>query len=69
LLLTEHPLCHECARGRVAQPSAVAQILDRVDDRLPVIVGPCSVHDADAALDYAKLLAEAARELEDDLLV
>ena len=52
-------------RGR----EQIHAILDREDDRLLVIVGPCSVHDADAALDYARLLAGKSAELGDDLCV
>ena len=44
-------------------------ILAGRDDRLVVIVGPCSVHDPVAALDYAGRLAPLARELVDDLLI
>jgi 3-deoxy-7-phosphoheptulonate synthase len=36
---------------------------------LIVVVGPCSIHDADAALDYARNLAPLAAELADDLLI
>jgi len=39
------------------------------DDRLAVIVGPCSVHDPAAALDYARRLAATARQHRDDLVV
>ena len=38
------------ARGR----EALRAILERRDPRLFVVVGPCSIHDADAALDYAQ---------------
>jgi len=49
--------------------SAIQSILNGEDDRLVLIVGPCSIHDPEAALDYArKLKAEAARHA-DDLLV
>ena len=42
------------ARGLVVDGrAAVAEVLDGGDDRLLVVVGPCSVHDADAALEYA----------------
>jgi 3-deoxy-7-phosphoheptulonate synthase len=44
-------------------------VLDGADDRLLVVVGPCSVHDPDAALDYARRLADQAARLGDDLLV
>ncbi|WP_432841267.1 3-deoxy-7-phosphoheptulonate synthase [Dactylosporangium sp. CA-092794] len=39
------------------------------DDRLLVVVGPCSVHDPVAAVDYARRLAEAARRLSADLSI
>jgi 3-deoxy-7-phosphoheptulonate synthase len=52
-------------RGR----SAVADILNREDDRLLVVVGPCSVHDVEAALDYARRLSARADELRGDLCV
>ena len=44
-------------------------ILNKEDDRLLVIVGPCSIHDPAAALDYAALLKQAAEDLTEDLLV
>ncbi|WP_265522937.1 3-deoxy-7-phosphoheptulonate synthase [Oerskovia flava] len=47
----------------------VRDILVGDDDRLLVIVGPCSVHDPQAALDYARRLGEVARDLSDDLAI
>jgi 3-deoxy-7-phosphoheptulonate synthase len=47
----------------------VAAVLDGRDDRLLVVVGPCSVHDPAAALDYARRLAALAARRRDDLLV
>src|ERR1700727_1457561 len=47
----------------------VRRVLDLADDRLLVVVGPCSVHDPEAALDYARQLAEGRRSLSDDLLI
>ena len=47
----------------------VRDVLTGEDDRLVVIVGPCSVHDPAAALDYARRLAPVARDLSDDLVV
>ncbi|ETT26061.1 3-deoxy-7-phosphoheptulonate synthase [Rhodococcus aetherivorans] len=44
-------------------------ILDGTDDRLLVVVGPCSVHDPAAAMDYARRLAAKADDLRDDLHV
>ena len=48
---------------------AVAAVLDGRDDRLLVIVGPCSVHDPEAALDYARHLSGVADALREHLLV
>jgi len=47
----------------------VAAIIAGADDRLLLIVGPCSIHDTVAALEYARLLREAAARHRDDLLV
>ncbi|HEY0061759.1 MAG TPA: 3-deoxy-7-phosphoheptulonate synthase [Telluria sp.] len=48
---------------------AIRDILERRDARLLVIVGPCSIHDPVAALDYAERLAGLAREVADSMLV
>jgi 3-deoxy-7-phosphoheptulonate synthase len=52
-----------------AHRETIAAVLDRRDPRLLVIVGPCSVHDPAATLDYAHLVAGAAARFADDLVV
>jgi 3-deoxy-7-phosphoheptulonate synthase len=47
----------------------IRRVLDMADDRLLVVVGPCSVHDPVAALDYARRLAEVRQSLSDELLI
>jgi 3-deoxy-7-phosphoheptulonate synthase len=47
----------------------VSSILRGEDDRLIVVVGPCSIHDADAALEYARRLAPLAEELASELSI
>ena len=47
----------------------VEQILDRRDPRMLVVVGPCSIHDPVAALDYAHRLKKLAVELGDKLFI
>ena len=47
----------------------VQRIMDGADDRLVVIVGPCSIHDPEAARDYATRLQRMREELGDDLLI
>jgi 3-deoxy-7-phosphoheptulonate synthase len=69
LLLHELPLAPELAEVVVRGRTDVAGILSQVDDRLLVVVGPCSVHDVNAALDYAQRLSAAAEELREDLFV
>lgn len=46
-----------------------AQILSGSDDRCLVVVGPCSIHDTEAALDYAKRLKELSEKLKQDLVI
>ncbi|HBW83102.1 MAG: 3-deoxy-7-phosphoheptulonate synthase [Gammaproteobacteria bacterium] len=48
---------------------AVKGILDRVDPRLIVVVGPCSIHNPDEAMHYARLLKPLADELSNELLI
>ncbi|HWQ39561.1 MAG TPA: 3-deoxy-7-phosphoheptulonate synthase [Burkholderiales bacterium] len=47
----------------------VERILDRKDHRLMVVVGPCSIHDPVAAMDYARRLKQLADEVADTLFV
>lgn len=47
----------------------IERILDRKDHRLMVVVGPCSIHDPAAAMDYAKRLRKLAEEVSDTLFV
>ncbi|MGV2292385.1 3-deoxy-7-phosphoheptulonate synthase [Trinickia sp. YCB016] len=49
--------------------SAIADILKGRDDRLLIVVGPCSIHDHDQAMEYAERLKREADALRDDLLV
>lgn len=47
----------------------IADILHGRDDRLVMIVGPCSIHDHDQAIEYARKLKAAAQTYKDDLLI
>jgi 3-deoxy-7-phosphoheptulonate synthase len=47
----------------------IADVLHGRDDRLVVVVGPCSIHDHDQALEYGHRLKDVADELADDLLI
>ncbi|MEQ4567700.1 3-deoxy-7-phosphoheptulonate synthase [Paenarthrobacter sp. CAP02] len=68
-LIAELPLDARSAavvdRGR----DQVRAIMDGVDDRLLVIVGPCSIHDPKAGLEYARRLVSQAEKHKEDLLI
>ena len=49
--------------------AAISRVLHGADDRLVVVVGPCSIHDHDQAMEYARALKAQADALKDDLLV
>jgi 3-deoxy-7-phosphoheptulonate synthase len=68
-LLDELPLGKKREDVVVDGRAAVGDVLDGSDDRLLVVVGPCSVHDPEAALDYARRLRESASELGEELLI
>lgn len=62
-----HPIDDTLADIVRAGRKATVDVLNGEDDRLMVIVGPCSVHDPEAALDYARRLAAKSAELSDRL--
>ena len=49
--------------------AAISRVLHGTDDRLIVVVGPCSIHDHAQAMDYARQLKVQAEALKDDLLI
>jgi len=57
------PAIETVATSRVA----LHDILHGKDDRLAVVIGPCSIHDPAAAMEYAQRLSAVRRELQDDL--
>jgi 3-deoxy-7-phosphoheptulonate synthase len=68
-LLAELPPSNDHTHAVLAGREAAHAILEREDDRLLVVVGPCSVHDVEATLEYAGQLADRAAELKDDLCI
>jgi len=70
-LLQEWQPAPDAAQDLVeASRAAISRVLHGADDRLVVVVGPCSIHDHDEALDYARRLkAEADRHAAELLLV
>lgn len=47
----------------------IKEIIQRKDKRLMVVVGPCSIHDTEAAIEYAGRLSELSRKVDDQLLL
>lgn len=68
-LQAEFPITENAARTTHDTRQAIHRLLHGEDDRMLVIVGPCSIHDPEAALEYAALLMEVRGRLADDLLV
>ena len=68
-LLAELPLSDETSEHIFATRRAIHRILTGEDDRLLVVVGPCSIHDPTAAREYGARLLEPHRALCDRLLV
>jgi 3-deoxy-7-phosphoheptulonate synthase len=68
-LVDELPLGQRRTQTVGATRAEVRAVLDGADDRLLVVTGPCSVHDPEAALDYAARLADLRARYADDLLL
>jgi 3-deoxy-7-phosphoheptulonate synthase len=68
-LIEELPLGEEHADVLVRGRREVQAVLDGTDDRLLVVVGPCSVHDVDATREYAERLSAQVTRLGADLCV
>jgi 3-deoxy-7-phosphoheptulonate synthase len=69
VLHERHPITAEAADTVAGTRSAIHDILTRADDRLLVVIGPCSVHDPDAAIAYARRLMAVRERVRDDLLI
>lgn len=68
-LKAEMPLS-EAARETISQSRQVVRdILDKKDNRLLVVIGPCSIHDTKAAIEYAERLKKLAEEVSETLYI
>jgi 3-deoxy-7-phosphoheptulonate synthase len=66
-VMSEHP-CTDAAAATIAQArKGLQDILHGRDDRLAVVIGPCSIHDPVAALDYARRLQEQRERFKGEL--
>ena len=69
LVLSELPVSERAAEVVATARRDAAKVISGQDDRLMVIVGPCSVHDTKAALEYAALLQKEAKKHAAELLI
>ncbi len=63
------PLTDKAERTVIEGRQTIQNILDGKDPRLLVVVGPCSIHDVDAAIDYAGRLRELADQVSESLYI
>ncbi len=68
-ILREFPTTDKAAETTYEARQAVHRVLHGADGRLVVVVGPCSIHDYDAAMEYARRLRQEAARFADDLLI
>lgn len=63
------PLSESAERTVIEGRQTIQRILDREDPRLLVVIGPCSIHDPEAARDYARRLRKLADAVSDSLYI
>ena len=68
-LMEEQPISESSSKLVFESRNKISEIINQNDDRLIVVVGPCSIHDPDAALDYAENLLEASKTYEEALQI
>lgn len=68
-LKQQHPLTDADAQFVVESRDSIRQILSGDDDRVIAIVGPCSIHNPDIAIEYAEKLAKVSKEVSERLVV
>ena len=68
-LINKLPIDNEISRLVYGTRQEISQILHQKDDRLLVVVGPCSIHDPYSALEYARKLIEQNINYKEELLI
>ena len=68
-LIHKLPLSEKVASSVVTSRNTIKNILYGDDNRLMVLVGPCSIHDTKAAIEYANKLCQLKEELAEDLFI
>ena len=68
-LIAEMPADESVAQHVTQSRTSIQSVLNGTDDRLVVVIGPCSIHDPAAALDYAARLKLVTEQFSDNLLI
>lgn len=68
-LLSDQPISEKSSETVFNARQSFSDIIYKKDKRLAVVVGPCSIHDTDAAMEYANLLMKEKDDLADHLLI
>src|SRR5690606_27918833 len=67
IVMEEIPASEKQAETTAAAREAASRIIEGEDDRLLIVVGPCSVHDPKASIEYAERLLEVSKRMAGDL--
>ena len=68
-LMEELPISETSSKLVFESRNKISEIINLKDDRLVVVVGPCSIHDPQAAIEYGNKLLEASKTFEDSLQI
>jgi len=68
-LVNKYPINDQISKLVYGTRNEISQILHNKDDRIFVVVGPCSIHDPESAIEYATKLANASKKFDENLLV
>ena len=68
-LVNKYPINDDIAKLVYGTRNEISQILHDKDDRLFVVVGPCSIHDPESAIEYAKKLSQENKKLRENILI
>ena len=68
-LVNKYPINDQISKLVYGTRNEISQILHNKDDRIFVVVGPCSIHDPESAIEYATKLANASKEFDENLLI
>ncbi len=68
-LVNKYPINDQISKLVYGTRNEISQILHNKDDRIFVVVGPCSIHDPNSAIEYAKKLSDETKNFSENLLV